>query len=136
MSDRTSPVRNDILVSGRLSDGMIEVKFTDIESPETLKDFNQFCREFTPQFATVLDLTSHLEKCYDKPPGWFIDCFINNAFMGALDTVSNKICGKCFSEWHDKQVSNKLAVQILIWAAFVSEKYNAKEEPEIYSEVE
>lgn len=136
MSDRTSPVRNDILVFGKLSDGTISVEIANVESPEILKEFNQFCFEFTPQFATVLDLTSHLEKWYNKPAGWFIDCFINNAFMGALDTVSNKICGKCFAEWHDKKVSDKLAVQMLIWTAFVAEKYNTKEEPEIYSEVE
>jgi len=33
------------------------------------------------------------------------------------------------------KTANCLAVEMLAWAAFVAEKYDAKEEPEIYSEV-
>jgi len=98
MSDRTSPVRNDIIVFGQLSNELIWIKFADIENLEILQEYKEFSQKLIARNTTIGEMTSHLEKWYDRPKGWFIDSFINNAFMGALDTVSNKICGKPFSK--------------------------------------
>ena len=134
MSDRTSPVRNDILVSGYASDGTFCIKFMDIEDMGVLDEFSQFIVKACAEYQSGLELTTHLEEWYEKPSGWFTDCFINNAFMGALDSISHKLCGKCFCQWHDKKTIDKLAIQVLMWCAFLAEKYGTKEEPEIYSE--
>ena len=134
MSDRTSPIRNDILVSGRRGDGMYYVKFMDIEGEGILGEFQEFRSQALTLFPTGEDLFSYLDIWYEKPSRWFRDNFIN-AFMAALDTVSHKIYGKSFCDWHTQQDVDKLAIQVLLWAAFVAKKYGTKEEPEIYSEV-
>ena len=134
MSDRTSPIRNDILVSGRPSDGMYFIKFMYIEGEGILGEFQEFHSQALAMFPTGEDLFSYLDTWYEKPSRWFRDNFIN-AFMGALDTVSHKICGKSFCDWHTQQDIDRLAIQVLLWVAFVAKKYSTKEEPEIYSEV-
>lgn len=135
MSNRTSPTRNDILVSGCASDGTFYIKFMDIENPDVLEEFNRFGGIAVVEFPTLPELVSYLDAWYQKPEGWFLDSFINNAFMGALDTISKNLCNKCFCEWHDQKTIDGLAVRVLMWVAFLAKKYGTKEEPEIYSEL-
>lgn len=135
MSDRTAPIRNDIVVSGRMSDKAFEVKLVDIENESVIEEFANFITAFSKEHELLVDLLDILATKYNKEPNWFPDCFINNALMNALDTVTIQLHGKSFGQCHDQKQTTFIAVRILFWCAFLAEKYQTKEVPEIYSEI-